>query len=99
MVERLNAMGDLLDFPRGTDAVRPSLGDALVRPAGELAPALPTGTVTFLLTAIEGSTRAWEAQGERMGEAVAPHHEIIDAAVTSHRGVDPHEQSEGGRVL
>ena len=43
---------------------------------------LPTGTVTFLLTDIEGSTRGWEAQGELMGEAVARHYRILDSAIT-----------------
>src|SRR3954452_11400676 len=34
---------------------------------------LPGGTVTFLFTDIEGSTRLWEAYPEAMGEALACH--------------------------
>jgi class 3 adenylate cyclase len=37
---------------------------------------LPTGTVTFLLTDVEGSTRAWERDRAAMAEAVARHYEI-----------------------
>lgn len=34
---------------------------------------LPTGTVTFLFTDIEGSTRLWEQQPEAMEAALARH--------------------------
>jgi predicted ATPase/class 3 adenylate cyclase len=47
---------------------------------------LPTGTVTFLLTDIEGSTRLWEHHGEAMGGVVTRHEEIIASAVKDHGG-------------
>ena len=34
---------------------------------------LPTGTVTFLFTDIEGSTRLWETQRGAMQQALAHH--------------------------
>jgi class 3 adenylate cyclase len=34
---------------------------------------LPTGTVTFLFTGIEGSTTLWEQHPEAMREALAQH--------------------------
>ena len=34
---------------------------------------LPTGTVTFLFTDIEGSTRLWQSQQAAMQTAVARH--------------------------
>ena len=34
---------------------------------------LPTGTVTFLFTDIEGSTRLWEQHPEAMRAALARH--------------------------
>jgi class 3 adenylate cyclase len=34
---------------------------------------LPSGTVTFLFTYIEGSTRLWEEQADAMGAAPALH--------------------------
>lgn len=42
--------------------------------------------VTFLLTDIEGSTAAWEADAVAMGEALARHDEIIEQAVTFRGG-------------
>jgi class 3 adenylate cyclase len=47
---------------------------------------LPTGTVTFLFTDIEGSTRLWAEHGEVMGRAVARHDELIGDAVEGHGG-------------
>ena len=34
-------------------------------------PALPTGTVTYLFTDVEGSTRLWERHPSAMGDALA----------------------------
>ena len=39
---------------------------------------LPTGTVTFLLTDVEGSTQRWEAAPEAMAAAIARHYELLD---------------------
>ena len=39
----------------------------------------PTGTVTFLFTDIEGSTRLWEEHGDAMAVALARHDEIARA--------------------
>jgi Adenylate and Guanylate cyclase catalytic domain len=38
---------------------------------------LPSGTVTFLFTDIEGSTRLWEEHPEAMKAKLARHDEII----------------------
>ncbi len=46
----------------------------------------PTGTVTFLFTDIEGSTRLWAEHPEPMGKAVARHEKLIVEAVESRRG-------------
>ena len=61
--------------------------------------ALPTGTVTFLLTDIEGSSTRWDTEPERMGPAVSRHYEIIDEAVARHNGVRPVEQGEGDSTV
>ena len=42
---------------------------------------LPSGTVTFLFTDIEGSTRLWEAHPEAMRDAVAHHDELLHEAI------------------
>jgi predicted ATPase/class 3 adenylate cyclase len=47
---------------------------------------LPTGTVTFLFTDLEGSTRLWESQPEAMRAALARHDEILRNAVDAHGG-------------
>ena len=61
--------------------------------------ALPVGTVTFLLTDVEGSTLAWQAAPEAMGAAIARHYEILDTAVSAHGGVRPQEQGEGDSIV
>ncbi len=48
---------------------------------------LPQGTVTFLFTDLEGSTRRWEAHPEQMRDALAHHDAIVRGAVESHGGV------------
>ncbi|MEX1006956.1 MAG: adenylate/guanylate cyclase domain-containing protein, partial [Acidimicrobiia bacterium] len=47
---------------------------------------LPTGTVTFLFTDLEGSTRLWEEHPEAMKDALARHDAILDHAVDTHDG-------------
>ncbi len=48
--------------------------------------ALPTGTVTFLFTDLEGSTRLWEEHPEAMHGALTRHDEIVRAAIEGHAG-------------
>jgi predicted ATPase/class 3 adenylate cyclase len=47
---------------------------------------LPTGTVTFLFTDLEGSTRLWQDHPEAMRGALARHDEILRDAVAAHDG-------------
>jgi predicted ATPase/class 3 adenylate cyclase len=47
---------------------------------------LPTGTVTFLFTDLESSTRLWEQHTEAMREALARHDALLREAVETHRG-------------
>ena len=46
----------------------------------------PSGTVTFLFTDIEGSTRRWEAEPEAMRAALAAHDDVLRAAIEAHGG-------------
>ena len=47
---------------------------------------LPSGTVTFLFTDLEGSTRLWEEHPDAMREALARHDEILRGAIEENRG-------------
>src|SRR4249919_271686 len=47
---------------------------------------LPGGTVTFLFTDVEGSTRLWEDHPEVMHDVLARHDEIVRGAIESHGG-------------
>src|SRR5215813_10813870 len=47
---------------------------------------LPTGTVTFLFSDLEGSTRLWEEHPEAMKGALARHDQILRDAVEGHGG-------------
>ena len=60
---------------------------------------LPTGTVTFLMTDIEGSTRAWERRPEALTVAVPRHYDLLDEAISASGGVRPIEQGEGDSVV
>jgi class 3 adenylate cyclase len=50
-------------------------------------PELPRGTVTFLFTDIEGSTRLWQQHHEAMVAAYARHDVILREAIEAHGGV------------
>jgi predicted ATPase/class 3 adenylate cyclase len=47
---------------------------------------LPAGTVTFLFTDIEGSTRLLEALGPRYGDALEAHRKLLRKAIEEHAG-------------
>ncbi|HXY93891.1 MAG TPA: adenylate/guanylate cyclase domain-containing protein, partial [Acidimicrobiia bacterium] len=47
---------------------------------------LPTGTVTFLFTDLEGSSRLWVEFPEAMQTALARHDDILRDAITTHDG-------------
>jgi predicted ATPase/class 3 adenylate cyclase len=48
--------------------------------------AVPTGTVVFLFSDIEGSTQRWDAYGEAMREALRRHDEILRSEIEARRG-------------
>jgi class 3 adenylate cyclase len=48
---------------------------------------LPSGTVTFLFTDLEGSTRLWEEHPEAMREALACHDLVVEDAIVRHGGI------------
>src|SRR5262245_7843062 len=48
--------------------------------------ALPTGTVTFLFTDLEGSTRLWDEHPDAAGRVVERHLVLLNHAVAAHGG-------------
>jgi len=62
-------------------------------------PELPTGTVTFLLTDIEGSTRLWEQYPDAMRAALARHDALAAAILAQHRGLLVKSRGEGDSLF
>jgi predicted ATPase/class 3 adenylate cyclase len=56
---------------------------------------LPTGTLTFLFTDIEGSTRLWENAPEAMKVAIARHTELVVTNVDANGGIVVRSRGEG----
>ncbi len=56
---------------------------------------LPTGTVTFLFSDVEGSTRLWEGHPEAMRTALARHDHLIEQTVAQHSGQVVRPRGEG----
>ena len=46
----------------------------------------PTGTITFLFTDVEGSTKLWERSPEAMSEALSRHDKILRETIELHGG-------------
>jgi predicted ATPase/class 3 adenylate cyclase len=55
---------------------------------------LPSGTVTFLFTDIEGSTRLLHELGERYPEVLSEHRRVLRAAFRTHQGVEVDTQGD-----
>ena len=56
---------------------------------------LPTGTITFLLSDVEGSTRLWEQYPQEMSVALTRHDQIIEQIVDAHQGTVVRPRGEG----
>ena len=50
---------------------------------------LPSGTVTFLFTDVEGSTRLLKQLRDRYGEVLDDHRRILRAAFEEHESIRP----------
>src|SRR5205823_12365270 len=59
----------------------------------------PIGTVTFLFTDMEGSTRAWEAHPAETEAALKRHDDIIAREIQARDGVIVLERGEGDSVF
>jgi class 3 adenylate cyclase len=75
---------DRLDLP-AVPLAPAALSQPVARPA-PAPPPVPSGTVTFLFTDIEGSTKFWEQHPQAMPDALACHDAILQQAIASHAG-------------
>jgi len=57
--------------------------------------ALPTGTVTFLFTDVEGSTRLWEEHPDAMRADLTRHDAIVESLAEQHHGCVVRPRGEG----
>src|SRR5260370_33555096 len=60
---------------------------------------LSTGTVTFLFTDIEGSTRLWEQHPEAMPAALTRHDALAAAVIAQHAGTLVKSRGEGDSLF
>jgi class 3 adenylate cyclase/DNA-binding CsgD family transcriptional regulator len=56
---------------------------------------LPSGTITFLFTDVEGSTQLWERHPDSMRQALARHDTLVETCVARFEGVVVRPRGEG----
>ena len=71
----------------------------LAAAAAPAVPALPSGTMTFLLTDIEGSTRRWDRNPTAMTESMALHDLVMGRVISAHGGMQVESGREGDSIL
>ena len=70
-------------------------GGVVLNHSSAMRPELPSGTVTFLFTDIEGSTRLLHALGpEQYAKALAEHRRLLRDAFAAHGGVEVDTQGD-----
>ena len=60
---------------------------------------LPGGTVSFLMTDVEASTRLWERDAQATGQAIARHEQLLAGAIGSFGGTVIKSRGEGDSVF
>jgi class 3 adenylate cyclase len=60
-----------------------------------MADALPSGTVTFLFTDIEGSTQLLHRLGETYAQVLGEHHQLLRQTWAEHSGVEVDTAGDG----
>src|SRR6266542_1314544 len=74
-----------------TNTCSPVKGDSVARASYRWQPRmseLPTGTVTFLFTDVEGSTRLLQEHGERYAAMLGEHRRVLRSEFVRHGGVE-----------
>ena len=78
-----------------TDDLAVLLSESFAGAAVSAGAELPAGTVTFLLTDIEGSTRLWETVPDAMEVALERHNRLVTGVIDDHGGVVVTSRGEG----
>ena len=71
------------------------LSESFAGAAVSIGAELPAGTVTFLLTDIEGSTRLWETVPDAMEVALKQHNRLVTGVIEDYGGVVVTSRGEG----
>jgi class 3 adenylate cyclase len=79
----------------GAAAVAGAPGVSSAGAGGSAGAGLPAGTVTFLFTDIERSTRLWETVPEAMEVALEQHNRLLTGVIEEHGGVVVTSRGEG----
>src|SRR5215217_5394242 len=82
-------LSHVVTSPTPTTQWRATIGCVHDRPHAlrRIMPDLPSGTVTFLFTDIEGSTALWERDRVAMATVVERHLQLLRAAIEAHGGL------------
>jgi DNA-binding NarL/FixJ family response regulator/class 3 adenylate cyclase len=78
------------DRPPGSDRAATGQSSARARSGS-----LPSGTVTYLLSDVEGSARLWDQDRAAMRGALLRHDEIVESVVEQHSGTVVRPRGEG----
>jgi predicted ATPase/class 3 adenylate cyclase len=101
-LETVTLLADALSLAPEARAELLATARPATAPNAGLAPAtvLPTGTVTFLFTDIEGSTRLLQGLGREHYAALrAEHYQLLQAALATHGGSEVDSQSESSFMV
>jgi predicted ATPase/class 3 adenylate cyclase len=82
-ISPINKLAPASDFHRRNLPIQPT---PFIGRQADMKPNLPSGTVTFLFTDIESSTKLWEQYPEAMKAALARHDAILHEVVEAHHG-------------
>ncbi|HLZ68451.1 MAG TPA: adenylate/guanylate cyclase domain-containing protein, partial [Dehalococcoidia bacterium] len=66
---------------------------------GWTGPTLPAGTLTFLFTDVEGSTRLWEEHPQAMRGVMARHDALLTQVFERHEGIVVRPRGEGDSLF
>jgi predicted ATPase/class 3 adenylate cyclase/DNA-binding CsgD family transcriptional regulator len=91
--------GVLADARLGSAGAASAAAEWSPAPTASAAATLPTGTLTFLFTDVEGSTRLWEDHPPAMRQVMARHDALLTEVFEQHDGVVVRPRGEGDSLF